>query len=129
MTTRSGLYGGNSMLYGVNAVQFKLDLTEPIGRERMSDLKMSGNDIRDKSGRKLGVLSGDTLRDASGRTLLKIQRDDIRDSSGKKLASVSGNDIHDGSGKKIGAISDIREKIDGGLGGVSLAAVWLAFLR
>lgn len=77
----------------------------------------------------MGGLQGDVLRDAGGHLLLKIDGDDIRDASGKKIASVTGDDVRDSSGRKIATLADIRKSIDGALGGVSLVAIWLAWLR
>jgi len=47
----------------------------------------------------------------------------------KAIKSLKGSDIYDAHSHKIGNISDIKKQIDGALGGTTLAALWLCFVR
>jgi hypothetical protein len=55
------------------------------------------------------------------------QMDSI-DNHGVKLADFDGRDVRDSHGSKIAGIEDVKKMIDG-IGGVSLVAMWLFFVR
>jgi hypothetical protein len=95
----------------------------------MSNYRMRDNEFQDSSGRTIAKIVGKELQDTSGRTLLKINGDEIQESSGRTLAKIRGDEIQDSSGRKIASISDISKGIDGAMGGASIAAFWLRFMR
>ena len=58
-----------------------------------------------------------------------IKGNDIYDSHLHKIGTVKGSDIYDSHLHKIGSIDKIKKEIDGAMGGVTVAALWLLFVR
>ena len=52
----------------------------------------------------------------------------FKDSHGSKVAEFDGKDIRDSRGSKIATIDDVKKSIDG-IGGASLVAMWIFFVR
>jgi hypothetical protein len=68
------------------------------------------------------------IRDHHGNRLGEIDGKYFRDNHGVKLADFDGRDVRDSHGSKIAGIEDVKKMIDG-IGGVSLVAMWLFFVR
>lgn len=103
---------------------FKKYLTEGD----MADYKFDRNELRDRGGSKVAVLDGKYIRDHRGSRLGEIDGKYFRDSRGSKLAEFDGRDVRDSSGSRIATIDDVKKSIDG-IGGASLVAMWLFFVR
>jgi len=93
----------------------------------MANYKFDGKELREK-GSKIGVLDGNNIRDAHGSKVGMIDGKFIRDSHGSKIAEFEGKDVRDSHGSKIATIDDIRKAVDG-IGGASLVAMWIFFIR
>ncbi len=94
----------------------------------MKNIKLVGNDIKE-GGKNIGRLFGQDIKDSNGRTIARINRDDIKDGSGRIIGRLYGSDLKDSGGRTIAKMDDIRKAIDGGIGGTTLAAIWLLFVR
>ncbi len=79
----------------------------------MADFKMKGSDLYDKTNHKLATIRGSNIYDARNH----------------KVASIRGSDIYDERNHKIAKMDDVRKSVGGGMGGASLAALWLFFIR
>lgn len=95
----------------------------------MYDIKIQGNEIKDRTGRKIGMLSGNDIKDSSGKRLGFIQGKDIKDSSGRRIAFVAGNDLKSANGQLLDKLDKISVSIDGPYHGVTMAAIWLFFVK
>lgn len=93
-----------------------------------TEYKFDGKELRDSRGNKIAVLDGKYIRDNRGNKIGVIDGKYFRDSRGNKVAEFDGKDIRDSRGLKIAAISDVKKVIDG-IGGASLVAMWLFFVR
>ncbi len=54
---------------------------------------------------------------------------DLYDNHSHKVTSVKGNDIYNEHSHKIVTMNDVRRDVKGGLGGATLTALWLCFIR
>jgi len=79
----------------------------------MANFKMKGNDLYDNHSHKVASVRGN----------------DIYNEHSHKIATVKGSDIYDDHSHKIATMNDIRRSIEGGIGGASLTALWLCFVR
>ena len=77
------------------------------------NIRMRGNDILDSRNSVIG----------------RVRGNDILDSRNSVIGRVRGNDILDSRNSVIGSIDGARKAVEGGFGGVSLAAIWLFFVR
>lgn len=93
----------------------------------MTGYKFDGKELREK-GSKIGTLEGNNIRDAHGSKVGMIDGKFIRDSHGSKVAEFDGKDLRDSHGSKIATIDGIKKDVDG-IGGTSLVAMWLFFIR
>ena len=59
----------------------------------------------------------------------KMRGNDLYDSHSNKIASIRGSDVYDSHSNKIGNLSDVKKAIDGAMGGISVAALWISFVR
>ena len=73
-------------------------------------------------------LRGDNIFDATGRRVGRINGSNIFDSVGRRVAQFDGRDIKDTSGRRISTIDNVRKDIDG-IGGASLVAMWVFFVK
>lgn len=94
----------------------------------VADYKFDGKELRDRSGHKIAVLDGKYIRDASGSKVGEIDGKYFRNGSGSKVGEFDGRDLRDASGSKIATVDDVRKAIDG-IGGATLVAMWLLFVR
>ena len=95
---------------------------------KMSDYKLDGDYLKDRRGIKIGRIDGKHIRDGKGSMVGRIDGKHIRDSHGIKIADFDGIDIRDKRGVKIGTIDDVHKSING-VGGISLVALWILFVR
>ena len=58
----------------------------------------------------------------------KFDGKEFRDRRGSKIGVLDGNIIRDARGSKISTIDDVNKIVDG-IGGASLVAMWLFFVR
>jgi hypothetical protein len=79
----------------------------------MANFKMKGNDLYDNHSHKVAIVKGD----------------DIYDDHSHKIAIIKGSDIYDDHSHKIATMNDVKRDIQDGLGGATLAALWLCFVR
>ncbi|MFN1835269.1 hypothetical protein AB2B38_008405 [Balneola sp. MJW-20] len=93
----------------------------------MAGYKFDGKYLT-SSGRRVGKVQGDYIIDSSSRRVGKVQGDYILDKSGRRLGSFDGKYLKDKSGRRIIDRNGIEKDIDGN-GGVTLAALWLLFVR
>jgi len=78
----------------------------------MADYKFDGKEFRDRRGSRIGEIDGKYFRD----------------SHGKRVGEFDGKDIRDSHGSRISNLDDVKKIIDG-IGGASLVAMWLFFVR
>ena len=69
------------------------------------------------------------ILDANNRTILKIYNDEFMDANNRTIAKLYGQDVLDSNNRKISTVSDIKREIDGSLGGRTVVAFWLAFIK
>jgi sporulation protein YlmC with PRC-barrel domain len=94
----------------------------------MADYKFDGKELRDRRGSRLGTLDGKYIRDSHGSRMGEIDNKYFRDSHGSRLAEFDGKDIRDSHGSRVATIDEVKKSIDG-IGGTSLVAMWLFFVR
>jgi hypothetical protein len=94
----------------------------------MTNYKLEGNCLRNRSGNKVAQADGKYIRDSSGGRIGEIEGTYIRDSHGNRVAEFDGNYIRDGSGNRIGEMKDVHKDIDG-IGGITLVALWVLCVR
>ena len=94
----------------------------------MADYKFDGTELRGRQGNKIGALDVKYIRDERGNKIGEIDGKYFRDSRGNRMAEFDGKDIRDSKGSKIATIDDVKKSIDG-IGGASLVAMWLFFIR
>lgn len=93
----------------------------------MANFKFDGRILKER-GKRVGELRGDNIYDSRGRRVGKINGNNIVDSRGSRVAQFDGRSIKDKVGRRIGTIDNVKEDIDG-IGGASLVAMWLFFVR
>jgi hypothetical protein len=98
-----------------------------MGGTTMSDYKFDGTKLSQR-GSTIAKVDGNRILDSHGSKAGSIDGTKIMDSHGSKIGSVDGDKICDSHGSKISTLNDVRRTIDGP-GGVSLAALWLLFVR
>ena len=59
----------------------------------------------------------------------RMDGNNLNDSSGRRVASIDGNYINDASGRRIGTVDDAKKAINGAMGGMTPAALWVAFIK
>jgi hypothetical protein len=74
-------------------------------------------------------VDGKDILDRNRQLVGRIQGDEILDRNWSKVAEVRGDEILDSQWRSIGRLSEIRGRIDGAMGGASLAALWYFFIR
>jgi sporulation protein YlmC with PRC-barrel domain len=94
----------------------------------MADYKFDGKELRDRRGSRIGVFDGKYICDGHGSRVGEIDNKYFRDSHGSRLAEFDGKDIRDSHGSRIATIDDVKKSIEG-IGGTSLVAMWLFFVR
>ena len=104
--------------YGARGLCFAADV----------NYKFDGHYLRNKSGIRIAEVDGKNLRDDKGRSVGVVDGKYIRDSQGNRIAEYDGQYIRDASGKRIGNIKDVNKDING-VGGITLVALWLLFVR
>ena len=58
-----------------------------------------------------------------------MKGNELYDNHSNRIAIVKGNDIYDNHSNKIATMSDVRRAIESGIGGTTLAALWICFVR
>lgn len=96
--------------------------------DMIAEYKFDGTYLRDRRGNRLGAIEGRYIKDSRGNRLGEIDGKYIKDSRGSRLAEIDGREIRDARGSRICTVEEIKKSIDG-VGGASLAAVWLFFVR
>ena len=59
----------------------------------------------------------------------RMDGNELKDANYHVVARIDGNDIKDANYNRIGTLDDARRAIDGAMGGVSVAALWIFFVR
>ena len=77
----------------------------------MAEYKFDGHTLWNRSGHKVATTDGKSVWDANGH----------------KIGTFDGEKIY-ASGTRIGTIADVRQAIEG-IGGLSLAALWVLVVR
>ena len=77
---------------------------------------------------KIGYLDGNYIRDSHSSRVGQIDGKYLRDANGNRLIEFDGRDIRDSRGSRIATIDDVKKIIDG-IGGMSLVAMWVLFIR
>jgi len=95
----------------------------------LANFSTRGSELLDSSYRKTRELRGNDILDSSSRKVGEIRGNQICDSTSRKVAEVRGNDIYDSSSRRIGTLDDARKSIKGAIGGVSVVALWIFFVR
>lgn len=80
------------------------------------------------SGRRVGKVQDPYILDDRGKRVGKVQGDYILDGKGRRIGKFDGSNLLDGSGRRVTDRRQIEKDIDGS-GGVTLAALWLIFVR
>ena len=94
----------------------------------MADYKFDHEVLRDRHGSKVAVLNGKYILDQHGSRFGEIDGKYFKDNHGARLAEFDGGDVRDSHGSRIATIDDVKKSIDG-IGGASLVAMWLFFVR
>ena len=94
----------------------------------MAEYKFDRNELIDRHGSKVAVLDGKYISDHHGSRLGEIDGKYIKDKHGARLAEFDGKYVSDSHGSRIATIYDVKKSIDG-IGGASLVAMWLFFVR
>jgi hypothetical protein len=106
---------------------------EPViwspGGDTMTDFKMKGSELFDSHNHKVATLRGNDVLDEHSHKVATIRGSDILDEHNHKFASVKGSDILDEHNHKFASVNDVKKVIDGAMGGVSVVALWLFFVR
>ncbi len=74
-------------------------------------------------------MDGNYLRNASGQPVARIDGNYIRNASGQPVVRIDGDYIRNASGQPIGTLDDARKAITGAMGGITVAALWVAFIK
>ena len=94
----------------------------------MADFKFDRNELRDRHGSKVAVIDGKYIRDSHGSRMGEIDGKYFKDSHGARLGEFDGSYVRDSHGSRIATIGDVKKSIDG-VGGASMVAMWLFFVR
>jgi hypothetical protein len=94
----------------------------------MADYKFTGTELFDQSRSLIGKSDGKVVKNKQGSPVGKIDGNKILDHRHVPIGKLDGDKILDARGSKIGTLTDVRKIIDGP-GGVTLAALWLLFVR
>ena len=100
----------------------------PKMEDDVADYKFDGKELRDRRGSKIGVLDGKYIRDARGSRVGEIDGKFFKDSRGSRVGEFDGKDIRDSRGSRIANIDDVKKSIEG-IGGASIVAMWIYFVR
>lgn len=95
---------------------------------RMSKYKFDGKQLRDPSGNRLGEFDGKIVRDKAGTRVGEVDGKIIRDKNGSRMGEFDGINLRDSKGSRVATLEDVKRDIDG-IGGTTLAAMWLLFIR
>jgi sporulation protein YlmC with PRC-barrel domain len=97
----------------------------------MADFKLYNQEIKDRTGKRIGKIYKEEIQDGSGRRVAKVYKKEIQDKSGRRVGKVYNQDIQDASGRRIATIAELRKQIDGTntLDPVYLAAIWFCFVK
>jgi hypothetical protein len=71
----------------------------------------------------------DEMRDSSNRTIAKIYNNEIRDTNNNTIVKIVGEEVRDTSNRTLIKMPEIRKLIDNSMGGHSLVALWVAYIR
>ncbi len=93
----------------------------------MIEYKYDGKYLRQR-GAKAGEVDKTTIRDAHGRRVARIDGKVIRDARGNPLAEFDGKCLRNPSGQKIATVDQMHRQLEGAKG-ITLAALWLSFIR
>lgn len=93
----------------------------------MADYKFDGRWLTERS-RRIAELRGNDIYDARHSRVGKINGEELRDRSNRRIARFDGRSIRDSSNRVIGDMGDVERAIDG-IGGMSLVAMWVFFVR
>ena len=95
----------------------------------MVEFRMRGSDLFDYSNHRVARVRGNEIFDSQDRLVATIHEDTILDEHNQKIASVRGKDVLDTSKKRIASVDEISRAIADSMGGVSIIALWLLFVR
>ena len=74
-------------------------------------------------------MKGNNLYDSKNQRVATIKGNNLYDSKNKRVATLNGSDIRDSRNHKMASISDAKNAIDGAMGGMSVVALWVSFVR
>ena len=95
----------------------------------MTNFKLKGNDLYDSKNHRVATMKGNNLYDSKNHKVATIKGNNLYDSKNHKVATLNGSDIRDSRNHKIASISDAKKAIDGAMGGMSVVALWVCFIR
>ena len=95
----------------------------------MADYKMISSDLFDSRNHKIATVRGNDIFDERNHKVASIRGNDIYDERNYKVATVRGSDVYDERNSKSSSLSDVKRTIDGAMGGVTVVALWLFFVR
>jgi len=95
----------------------------------MADFKMTASDLFTSSNHKVATVRGSDIYDERNHKVATVRGNDIYDERNHKVATVRGSDVYDERNSKIASIGDVKKAIDGAMGGVTVVALWLFFVR
>ncbi len=94
----------------------------------MASFKFSGNDLFMGSN-KIASIRGTGIYNKQSNKVATVKGNEIFNASSTKVATVNGTDIYNKAGNKFATMSDVKRDIDGAMGGASIVALWLFFVR
>lgn len=95
----------------------------------MERFKMRGDVLYDSKNSRIGLIRGDDIYDHRNHRLGSFRNDTVYDRTNARLAVVRGDKVYDSNNRRIGDLDDIRKEIKDAVGGLSLVALWIFFLR
>ena len=81
------------------------------------------------SGHKVGEVRNNGVYAGNGKKVGAIRDESIFAANGRRLASVRNEIIYDAKGRKIGTVEQVRKQIRDAVGGMTVVALWVCFIR
>jgi len=105
------------------------EFDDHIKEHIMASFKFAGSDLFTSANHKIASIKGPGVFDERNHKVATINGGKIFNDHNHQVATVKGSDIYDEHNRKIATMSDVKRDIDGAMGGASIVALWLFFVR
>ena len=95
----------------------------------MGNFKMRGSDLLNSSLRKVATVRGNDILDDRLHKVATIRGNDILNERFQWVATVRGSDIYDEENVRLASLAEVQKTIDQAMGRITVAALWLFFVR